>query len=429
MKTRAKKVPASKSTETTTRPTSTVQALPQGVENSPQVFILPKATSPDARIVTINHPATKAPERYFVCPETGCYEFTRVVASRRTCKSWLLSPEEKEGLKSDDNEAIAEAYVLRSSDLMIATKMDPLFLLLPALSQDVQEEGPQIYLSSNDYFERLVERSDQLRQVVRDDESMRLERLFETRMVSICDAMKIGNEMLYRLSHARLLSELIKKATNMVANGLPESLEEKFVKQPLSAPVLSIRRQDIGEPSIAGEGMAVTKTETESASGSAEKDTSNTMASSVTSPAASLPLHNPLEASEALTHLLRIRTALNFMLTSYVPPTLRNILAAQLSEPSVSSFDFALLDDHLNRLDTHKKEVLALRTMGEDITKKRGVGDDDEAPKKANAKKRKTEEEARRKNASQGVKKLERVDRSGMKKLSSFFTTKTPTKS
>src|SRR6202034_2945916 len=77
---------------------STTPKVPLKPESSnpPKVFILPKDTSPEARIVTLANPKTTLDTRYYCCPEKGFYEFPRVAEPRTTNRSWLLVPSDGE---------------------------------------------------------------------------------------------------------------------------------------------------------------------------------------------------------------------------------------------------------------------------------------------------------------------------------------------
>lgn len=85
--------------------------------------------------------------------------------------------------------------------------------------------------------------------------------------------------------------------------------------------------------------------------------------------------------------------------------------------------DFGPLDQHLAKVKEAKAEVQALRSLSDNISRKRGCLDDDDAAEARAEKKRKKDEEDQRKKAeSRGIKQLKKVDTSGMQKLSSFFT-------
>lgn len=425
MKTRARKGGAGKKAETETV-SSTVQQLDPSVQNPPQVFIWPKDPSRDARVITLPNPATSTPNRYLLCPERGCFEFTRIAGSKRTCRSWLLAPEQRENRDGQDSsQEDNEGYVLQTPDLMVATPIDPLFLVLPALAQD-DTGDKQMFLTPLDYLDRLEERSGHLKQMLRQDEAGRLEKKLEASILSVCDTMEAGDEMLCKLSTGKVLDRLVTKARRMVEKGLPASMEERFVKQALAVPVMNIRREE-SNVSAAESENANTGAESESTSTSQDTQASDTTALSSTTAATSVaPTPTPTPPSSTATtettHLLRLRTALNFLLTSYIPPSLRSTMQPLLSTPATSPLDFTPLDTHLAHLSKLKSEAQALRSLSDNISRKRSAMDEEEALEKAEAKKRKKEEEeARKKSQSVGVKKLAKADRSGMKSISSFF--------
>ena len=92
------------------------------------------------------------------------------------------------------------------------------------------------------------------------------------------------------------------------------------------------------------------------------------------------------------------------------------------------SIDFTPLDTHLKYLSSLHEEARALRALSDNITRKRGLDDDEAAEERAEKKRRKEEEDKKKKQESNAMKALKKVDTSGMKKLSSFFT-KVPKKS
>ena len=426
MKTRSRKAGAGNKAEAETTK-ATLQQLSPSVRDPPQVFIWPKDTSSSARVVTIPNPATSAPNRFLLCPEKGCFEFTRIAAPKHSYRSWLLNPEkepgseEESGIQQDD-----EGFVLQTPDLMVATPMDLLFLVLPALGQD-DLGSKQMFLPPLDYLERLEERSDHLKQIIRLDSARRLEKKLEARILSVCDTMEAGDEMLCKLSEKKLLDILVGKARRMVDRGLPASMEQRFVHQALAVPVMSIRREE-SSISIAHAESANAGTENESASTSQDTEMSENTALSASIAATSIaptPTPPSSTATPEIIHLLRLRTALNFLFSSYVPAVLRTALTVLLASPTTSPIDFTPLDSHREDLAKLKQEAQALRSLSDNISRKRSAEDDDEAIEKSEAKKRKKEEEeARKRNVSQGVKKLAKADRSGMKSISSFFGAK-----
>lgn len=410
----------------------TIKQLDASVPNPPQVFILPKNSSSEARITTIPNPATDAPNRYLVCPENGFHEFTKIAASKRQQKSWLLAPnngdEEADG--HIEEEGADEGYVLQTPDMFVATPVDPLFMLVPCLAGDVKSIG-QEYLAPSDYLSRLIETSRHLSQVLQPNTQGRLERTMETRMAAVCDCMDMGDEKMYALSLPKLVKELVSKAKKMASKGLPASLEGRFVKQALEVPVLSIKREESSISLAADDASAGAESQSGSEAQSQATDASGTTASTVSTAATSVTADAASEtrsAPENVTKLLRLRVALNFLTTSYISPRLRTKIEPLLSDSEATTIDFGPLDKHLEHIASLKKEAQALRALSDNISRKRSAVDDDEAVDKAEAKKRKKEEEERnKKNVSMGVKKLAKADTSGMKKMSSFFS-KAPAK-
>lgn len=339
--------------------------------------------------------------------------------------------------------------MLEKADLLLATPVDPLFLILPALAAD-GVEGKQLFLSAETYLDRLEETSPHFQALMRSDEhnAKNVAAMFESRIASVCEGMDIGEgEMLYRLSLPKLLGVLVQKAGRIVDKGLfPGSMEERFVRQALVKPVLSVRREEGGVsfadqefPAGVGGGVESDVAEEEGSTSQGDSQASSvsttmtvsTAATSISSssqPDALSP--NETKDEIRIPHLLRLRTILDYQLKSYIPSSLQEHISTLLSSPtpsSYSSIDFQPLDAHLAHLATLRKEATALRSLSDNISRKRSAidEDDEEAREKAETKKRKKEEEEiRRKNVSRGVKKLEKVDRSGMKTLSAFFSAK-----
>lgn len=424
-----------------------LQTLEPSISNPPQVFILPKDCSPDARIITLPSPANGSPNRYLVCPEKGCFEFTRIAAPKKACRSWLLAPNHlsaqegavvaTNGSAGEESEDVDQGYVLQTPDMMIGTPIDPLFLILPALLQtDEETGGMQMHLSVSDYINRLEEKSEHFKEVMRCNGSTKIEAMFEDRILAVSDFIEAGDETLYKMSNPRLLEVLAEKAKSMVEHGLPASLEERFIKQALSVPVLSVKREEssmsLAEAEcVDGQGvpesdesaaLSVSTSQQESqASSTLTESSGSTAVTSFSSTPAQDDLSTP---AEEVKHLLRLRIALNFILSSYMPSTLRSELNTLLSVSSSSPIDFEPLDKHLDKLSGLRKEAQALRSLSENISRKRGIVDEEAEEARAEKKRKKEEDEARKKNVSRGVQQLAKADTKGMKKLSSFFGAK-----
>ncbi|KAK5014398.1 hypothetical protein LTR60_002812 [Cryomyces antarcticus] len=432
--------------------------LEASVTTPPRLFILPKDISPEALVVTLPHPATAAPSRYYFCPEKGVYEFTKVAAPKSTPRSWLLAPNRcvKSGANtleanSGDKEEVAAAsnatdeqtqaelslsngYVTKDADLLITTLIDPLFLVLPALTPATSKESQkQLFLSLDDHLDSLTEASRGLRHVLRD---AKLRERVEQRIGVVCDTVDAGDETMYRLSLEKLLTELLMKAERMVVNGLPPSMEDRFVRRALDVPVMNVKREestlsnasvfeDVAETPIDDEGSQTPSAST--IDSHVSTDSGNTVSTAATSftpephiaPKVEIP---PMNALEGVPHLLRLRTAVGFLTSSYIPATLRPLVHNFMAS-SASPVDFAPLDKHLSYLASLRSQAAVLRSLSDNISRKRSAVEDDKAAEaRAEKKWKKEEEEKRKKSESLGIKKLRKVDTSGMKKMSAFFT-------
>jgi hypothetical protein len=316
--------------------------------------------------------------------------------------------------------------------MFVATPIDPLFFLLPALSPAAKNTDPpkRLFLSSDDYFEKLTQGSPHLRSFLR---GSTLRNLLEKRMQAVCETVQAGDETMFRLDEKKLLREVLQKAKNMTQRGLPASMEEKLVRKALEAPMLSIARDDsslrnlesVSTPFSESTDTQTTVSSTESASGSfSQVSTAATSFSDEPSSAGcaqdskiAIP---SIVAPEGIADLLRLRVAFDFLCSNYITPHIADKLSQSLSTVK-SEVDFCSLDIHLAHLTKLRQEAAAMRSLG-DYSRKRSVQDDEDAEVRAE-KKRKIEEEEKRKKAGEslGVKKLKKVNTSGMKKLSEFF--------
>ncbi|KAL5120710.1 hypothetical protein ACEQ8H_001459 [Pleosporales sp. CAS-2024a] len=405
-------------------PVSTVKALPASTSNPPKLFVLPKDASPDARIVTLDNPANGSPSRYYFCPNKGFYEFTRITAPKKQCRSWLITGSQKddEAEETHGKEGrIGSGYINESADMFIATPIDLLFLILPALAPKSAKETKQHFLAFDDYLDKLLASSRHWRVLLAQHASLKT--MIQARMRLICDTVDASDETMYRLSSPKLLAILLKKAERMVSHGLPASLEERFIKTALQVPMMSLQRE---ESSFSGTTATCDAPSSSTESQSSTTDTTMTTpddddnASKPTPPAEALPptpCPLTLTAPPDVPHLLRIRTALTYLMSSYLPATLHSIPLTHLSSPL-----FAPLTTHLAAIASLKAEAAALRSISDNITRKRAMDDDDDAAAGREEKKRKKEEEEKKKKLEgRAVKQLKKVDTSGMKKMSAFF--------
>lgn len=417
-----------------------------------RLLILPKKTSPNARFCTLAHPRTSQPSRYYFCPQKGAYEFTRITAPKTACQSWLLGPEEDDGTlasdvmeekepvaggaepvpgdagkRNEDSEAISNGYVMKNPELFIATPIDPLFLILPAFltksSSNKSSVLKSVFLSLEDLLESLRDNSKHLEQTIGHDA---FRQSVEARTAVVCDMVEARNETMYRLNLDKLLQELLSKTEKVVALSLPASMEQTFIRKALEAPTMAPTHEEssISELSKASqEERKVSDSRppdgTESQSSTTTVETFSSISSAdteITTP----DVETRERKNDSLAQLLRIRTALSYIMLSYLPSFLATILNNKLCSVS-SPVDFSRLDKHLARLSALRAEALASRSMS-DFTRKRTHEDDDVAEARAEKKRKKEEEEKKKKaGESRGVRDLKKVDISGMRKMSDFF--------
>ncbi|KUJ20482.1 uncharacterized protein LY89DRAFT_444458 [Mollisia scopiformis] len=432
MKTRGRpsKSATKPATETVEKDTSTnpkVQLEPDSA-NPPQLFILPKDKSKDARIVTLQNPRYLSDSRYLICPENGFYEFTKVAAPRTTPRSWLLSGSESNEVKEPDAKRRKHSgYVTKSAEMLVATAIDPLFVVLSVLAPLPTSKGSEapkkLFLSGDDYIEKIATASPHFGGFSR---IKSIRDLLEQRMAAVCDTVEAGDENMYRLNEEKLFGELLKKAKNMCETGLPPSMEEKLVRKALDIPVLSIKREDSSLHELVNEEAETPDTQTcvstiESAGTSfSEASTAATSFSDdpiIESKPKAIP---PINAPEGVVDLLRLRTALYFICAAYLAPHVTETVKKMAA--SSASVDFAPLEAHLAHLAKLRQDALASRSLG-DFSRKRLAAEDIET--RAEKKRKEDEEEKRKKaNESRGVKALKKVNVTGMKKMSDFFKKK-----
>ena len=370
------------------------------------------------------------------------YEFIRIAASKGVCQSWLLGPwgstqetvcDEKdasdEGPTTLDQSGTGNGYTVKSPEIFIATPIDPLFLVLPAfLSQSPSTKPPDLnhlFLSIEDLLESLGKSSKHAEQTLSHE---LFRQTVEARIVVICDTVEAGDEKMYRLNLEKLLEELLLKTKKIVKSGLPASIEEKFVRKALEAPVIvQSREQSSFSQATKASQEEITVAESaplnsaESQSSSTTVETTISISSAVTE--VTIPeIGNSGTTTDEVRHLLRLRTAFSYIVSAYLPSFIANALTLKLASPA-SPIDFTPLNNQLAHLASLKAQALALRSLS-DFSRKRSANDgDDEAVEARAEKKRKEEEEDKRKKAweSRGVRDLKKVNVTGMKKMSDFF--------
>jgi hypothetical protein len=300
------------------------------------------------------------------------------------------------------------------------------------------ESAKKLFLSGDDYVEKLATISSQFASFLRDGS---FRETLEGRLKVVCETVDAGDETMYRLSEEKLLEELLEKARRMVEKGLPASMEEKLIRKALEPPMLSIKREDSStqklakeeEASVLVEGSDTQTTVSTVDSIATSFSDGSTAATSLSSEPTSVQATQEPEADRSqpnaapadIAGLLRLRTAFSFICSNYIFPSLTTALKKLLLSPT-SPINFTLLDEHVEHLAKLRKDAIAGRSMS-DYSRKRGNDDDDETIELRAEKKRKKDEDEKRKKAgmSMGVKKLQKVNVHGMKKMSDFFKKKT----
>jgi hypothetical protein len=389
-------------------------------DNPSKLFILPSKVTKSSRIVTLANPRHSKPSRYLVCPDTGIYEFIKSSAAKATPRSWFVQAElEKTGQTLDHSQ------VSTAADLFVATRIDPVFLVLPALAASKEsrksENGPDLFLSSYDYFQKLPAEASHLHEVS-SWETIRT--LFESRMEAVCETVEAEGEKMFRLSDEKLLAVIIEKAQSMTVRGLPSSLDDRFVRKALEAPVL-FKPQD--EPqsnkqsaSSADSDISTPKTASDDSQLSTSTN-SATVSTAATSVAEELDFVSAVETSDEIFKLQRLRVAFDFICSSYIAPRLATKLQESLLKSELSNINFSPLDDYLTKIAQLRAEMLASRSVA-DYSRKRNRDEEDEARAE---KKRKAEEDKKKKaTESRGLRELKKVNTTGMKKMSDFFKKK-----
>jgi hypothetical protein len=428
------------SSQPSDEPTNPKPTIAPADSNPPKIFILPKNTSKDARIMTLPDPARNKPARYLYCPEKGFFEFVRVAAGKTAApRSWLLvSATAEEKVKK-------QGYVSQSQDLFVATPFDALFFLLPivcgseSVSAKDKDGKKALFKILDDYIDSAPATiSTKFSPLLR---YQRCRTLFEKRLRAVCDVVEAGDETMFRISQEKLTTELQSKAQRLVTKGLPVSLEDKFVTRALDMPVSGRAFASIKSRTSEVTGITWKSAITEIQDGSLHRLVEREEKTEPDQPLAEAvdeagqkatdvlddPNTEKLSAAPSsppshLIDLLRSKTALNFILRSYVAPHLH---AAPLS--STAALDFTPLELHMTHLSEVRSQAQALRTISNNISRKRSADEDEPIDYEEVKKRKKEEEDKKKKMTSFGVKALSKVNTKGMKKMSSFFIKKDKT--
>ncbi|OOQ91823.1 hypothetical protein PEBR_09636 [Penicillium brasilianum] len=385
-------------------------------EKPSKTFILPSNTSANARLLSLPNPQSGELSRYFFCPERGIFEFTVVASPASAPRSILFTPKHQltKSTSKDDNSP-ATPSIAKKAELLVATPIDAAFFLVPLLSSS-SKTGQSLFQPLDDVIDSNDDLHPHFRYVLY-DETFRKTLL--ARAEAVCDTVEAGDENVFRFSETKLLKELLAKAEHMAAQGLPASLEERFIRQALAAPLMSVKRDD----ALTNQGSK--DSEASPVESDERSDSLSTMATtatpSVSTPAGeTTPIPQPGDdESDDIRRLQRISILLSFMKESYLSSSLSSRIDEMLASQD-SPLDLKPLTDRLKELATLRAEAIASRGVS-DFSRKRGL-DDEDVEDRAEKKRRKEEEEKKAKaSESRGVRDLKKVNTIGMKKMSDFF--------
>jgi hypothetical protein len=397
-----------------------------------QILLLPTDSSAEARLLLLPHPQDGSKKRFLFCPVKGLFEFTKVATQPPEYRSTLIANEGDDdslGHASGSSEETDRGYINKDASLLVATPFDTLFLLLPLLPSSLKSTGKILFQPLDDLLDSHTSMDRHVRHLM-----LSGRHILEERLASFCDTIDAGDEKMFRINEDKVLKIMVEKIQKIVEQGLPASLEEKFVTRALEAPVLSVKRQDISintteslvtprdDPATPSESFDSQSTTTSTAPSAVFSEVS--IASSVTTiqpEAATEPV------SDHLKHLQRLVVALDFIMASYISTSLSPQIREKIMTGGLLA-DFKPLNEHLSTLAKLKAEAMASRSLT-DFSRKRGNADDDEGAEERAEKKRRLEEDEKRKKAgeSRGVRDLKKVNITGMKKVSDFFSKKAPT--
>ncbi|KAK1672980.1 ribonuclease H2, subunit B [Colletotrichum godetiae] len=429
-RTRATKAAPAAKTESSNASSTAKYTLPEESSSAPQLFIIPQKATSEARIVSLPNPRYSKLTRYLLCPETGIYEFTKVAAPKTTPRSWMIETPSGPLEESDAKDVSRfEAQVTNGADLFVATAVDPLFLLVPGLFGTAKStDTKRLFLSSDDHFDAVSTSSSHMPEALR---CPKTKTLLESRMEAVCDTVDAGDEKMYRLSEKKLVLQILSKARSMSSKGLPASMDEKFVKKVLEAPIQVQKSQAVKVEVAANEADTSTprneSAESQSSVSTADSKASatsnvSTAATSVNGELSEETVVSAIQASTEVTNLQRLKVAFSFICSRYVAPGMTLVLKKLLADKETSGVDFSPLDEYLVQLTKLRAEAASSRSMA-DYSRKRML---DEEEEEARAEKKRKMEEEKKKKASQtrGVKALSKVNTTGMKKMSDFFKKK-----
>ncbi|KAF3927701.1 hypothetical protein ABW21_db0204398 [Orbilia brochopaga] len=454
---------------------------------SPRVFVLPVSGSGSDvshTLLTFKHPNTGDPTRYLLHHPPAAkegpdapflYEILKIANPIHGARSWLITPdipplevptdvvreeagdmgegagEDADETQEQDTPDDKNSLVIKDAHLYLTTPVDPLYLLVPHLTD---EKTSRNFISLDDILDGHPASAVWSQILTRHPPS---HKALAARLLLVCDTVSAGDETMYRINASKLTNLLISRV-EAVARSLPPSLTKhvnRKLSKPLSAQATWKRQQEPTDPTESTDDGIINDKELEdevlqetgesaaTAAGESQNDTQDAVEAQLRREASRLNLNEeessastpqqpgedtpaaPQEAPEDLLppqeiqYLAHLTHAVQFM-QSYISPALYTKLTEELYTRHPL--------DPLEKYQEELKELRAAATAAMDMSMahtKRTIEDLEGGVTKEEAereKKRKKKEEGAKK--STGVRKLEKVNTRGMAKMTSFFKKK-----
>ena len=153
-------------------------------------------------------------------------------------------------------------------------------------------------------------------------------------MAAVCGTVDAGDELMYRLNLDKLLAILTQKCRAMVTNGLPASLEEARIRKVLEKPLASKLRDITEDEEALSTPMVDMDSQPIVASLRIEDSVTMDVMDGSLTPMTERPMGLTklnIDAPEEIVDALRMQTAYAFIVASYIPAQVANLLDTKLT--------------------------------------------------------------------------------------------------
>lgn len=319
-------------------------------------------------------------------------------------------------------EAHRDGIFATKQTLRLVTPIDLIYLLLPALCpkpKRTAEDGDRpktLFLPFDDLVTKWEEIDGSQAALLQN--SLYVQESLKNALDRVCDAVDVGGDKAYRFSLTKFSTIVLDKATKLVDAGLPPTLEERAAKlvEKLangSAEVESRCTDSPASTNTPGELSVSTSDSQESMVSAVFSEPGNAVNSQA----------NTTAIEDTVEKLGRLRIALGFILANYVPAHISEMIITEIDRGKGGVGSFEPLRAFVEgKREYEKRMAAAVNTAN--FSRKRGAGDDERAEERAEKKRKQEEEDKKKKEASVGVKALAKVNTAGMKKMTSFFQSK-----